>query len=131
MHFTGLDVEVDAVQGTDAGERLGDAGHAEQRWFWCHVGSPWLAYGGRIQGSAEQRTGREAVRNAGPGCFAGRWVGAVRDVVPVVLGWDAVPVVLGWVRGAYAGEYEVPTRVSTRCLHREYEVLTRVRTGGR
>ncbi|BBC31630.1 hypothetical protein SGFS_029240 [Streptomyces graminofaciens] len=36
MHFSGLDVEVDAVEGPDSGERLGDAGHGEQRWFWCH-----------------------------------------------------------------------------------------------
>jgi hypothetical protein len=49
VHLTGLDVEVDAVEGPDSGERLGDAGHAEQRWFWCHADSPWRA--GRCQGA--------------------------------------------------------------------------------
>lgn len=33
VHFTGLDVEVDAVEGPDSGERFGDSGHGEQRWF--------------------------------------------------------------------------------------------------
>lgn len=36
VHFAGLDVEVDAVEGPDTGERLGDAGHGEQGWFWSH-----------------------------------------------------------------------------------------------
>ena len=40
VDFAGLDVEVDAVEGADAGERLGDAGHGEQGWFWCHDESP-------------------------------------------------------------------------------------------
>lgn len=31
VDLSGLDVEVDAVQGPDSGERLGDAGHGEQR----------------------------------------------------------------------------------------------------
>ncbi|GGN87889.1 hypothetical protein GCM10011579_081210 [Streptomyces albiflavescens] len=64
MHFAGLDVQVDAVEGPDSGEGLGDAGHGEQRWFWCHDGSPWRACGPvagqgaytskRVQGVAEQ-----------------------------------------------------------------------------
>ena len=36
VHFAGLDLQVHAVEGADAGERLGDAGHGEQGWFWCH-----------------------------------------------------------------------------------------------
>lgn len=40
VDFTGQDFEIDAIEGADAGKRLGDAGHREQRWFWCHDGSP-------------------------------------------------------------------------------------------
>lgn len=35
VDLAGLDVEVDAVEGADAGEGLGDAGHREQRWCGC------------------------------------------------------------------------------------------------
>ncbi len=44
VHLSGHDVEVDAVEGADAGEGLGDAGHGEEGGgerlvlLWCHGG---------------------------------------------------------------------------------------------
>lgn len=58
VDLAGLDLQVDAVQGADAREELGDAGHGEQGWFWCHdesprrMGSPLL---GRCRGAGEGR----------------------------------------------------------------------------
>lgn len=40
VDLAGLDLQVDAVQGADAREELGDAGHGEQGWFRCHDESP-------------------------------------------------------------------------------------------
>lgn len=40
VDLTGLDLQVHAVEGAHTGERLGDAGHGEQGWFWCHDKSP-------------------------------------------------------------------------------------------
>ena len=49
VHLAGLDVEVDAVEGPHAGERLGDAGHGEQRWFGA-MAVPLGGRAGRFQG---------------------------------------------------------------------------------
>ncbi len=88
VHLTGLDLEVDAVEGPDSGERLGDAGHAEQRWFWCHVRSPRRACGpvsgqsraGRCgAGWAEHGAGSGGTGHSGVERCAGRTCGAVES----------------------------------------------------
>ncbi|GGZ87537.1 hypothetical protein GCM10010344_63940 [Streptomyces bluensis] len=40
MDLTGLDLKIHAVKGANARERLGDTGHGEQGWLWCHEDSP-------------------------------------------------------------------------------------------
>src|SRR5262249_12046789 len=40
VHLACLGLEIDAVEGTDTRERLGDPGHGEQGWFRGHGGFP-------------------------------------------------------------------------------------------
>ncbi len=64
VDLTGGDLQVHPVEGADAREGLGDAGHGEQGWFWCHGGSP-------RRMTAGERAGRTARRRRG-GAVRGR-----------------------------------------------------------